>query len=115
MSFICVRIKNHFHINGFALSLALKQRVRATRKFWKLQGRGKRETNFTPITGTRISTTTSPAETNKQRVCLLRRTVNIGNDPVGYAKEECSIYVATEIFRNLLVNPLSPEIHLQFP
>ena len=24
MSFICVLIKNHFHINGFALSLALK-------------------------------------------------------------------------------------------
>ena len=25
MSFICMRIKQHFHINGFALSLALKQ------------------------------------------------------------------------------------------
>ena len=25
MSFVCMRIKNHFHINGFALSLALKQ------------------------------------------------------------------------------------------
>ena len=24
MSFICITIKNHFHINGFALSLALK-------------------------------------------------------------------------------------------
>ena len=68
---------------------------------WKLQGLGKRETNFTPITGTRISTTNPPAETNKQRVYLLRRTVNIGNDPVGYAKEACSIYVTTEIFRNL--------------
>ena len=25
MSFICMRIKHHFHISGFALSLALKQ------------------------------------------------------------------------------------------
>ena len=25
--FICMRIKNHFHINGFALSLALKQKL----------------------------------------------------------------------------------------
>ena len=32
MRFICMRIKNHFHINGFALSLALKQRLEAT---WK--------------------------------------------------------------------------------
>ena len=31
MRFICMRIKNHFHINGFALTLALKQRVEATR------------------------------------------------------------------------------------
>ena len=30
MSFIRVEIKNHFHINGFALSLALKQKVGAT-------------------------------------------------------------------------------------
>ena len=30
--FICMRIKNHFHINGFALSLALKQKLGATRK-----------------------------------------------------------------------------------
>ena len=29
MSFICMRIKNHFHFKGFALSLALKQRFRA--------------------------------------------------------------------------------------
>ena len=28
-SFICVRVKTHFHINGFALSLALKQRLGA--------------------------------------------------------------------------------------
>ena len=32
MSFICMRIKRHFHINGFAPSLALKQRFGATRK-----------------------------------------------------------------------------------
>ena len=33
MSFICVRIKTYFHINGFALNLALKQRVGATRNW----------------------------------------------------------------------------------
>ena len=33
MSFISIRIKKHFHINGFALSLALKQRLGATRKW----------------------------------------------------------------------------------
>ena len=32
MSIICIRIKNHFHINGFPLSLALRQRLGATRK-----------------------------------------------------------------------------------
>ena len=32
MSFICIIIKNHFHINGFALSLALKVRFFGT---WK--------------------------------------------------------------------------------
>ena len=30
MSFICVRITNHFHINAFTLSLALKQRLLVT-------------------------------------------------------------------------------------
>ena len=35
MSFICIIIKNHFHINGFALSLALKVRFFGTRK-WPL-------------------------------------------------------------------------------
>ena len=30
--FTCMRIKNHFHINGFALSLALEQKLRTTRK-----------------------------------------------------------------------------------
>ena len=33
MSFICMRLKNHFHINGFALSLAFKQRSRSTQKW----------------------------------------------------------------------------------
>ena len=32
MSFICIVIKNHFRINGFALSLALKVRFFGTRK-----------------------------------------------------------------------------------
>ena len=32
-SFICIIIKNHFHINGFALSLALKVRFFGTRKW----------------------------------------------------------------------------------
>ena len=33
MSFIYITIKNHFHINGFALSLALKVRFFGTRKW----------------------------------------------------------------------------------
>ena len=33
MSFICIIIKNHFHINGFALSLVLKVRFFGTRKW----------------------------------------------------------------------------------
>ena len=33
MCFICTRIKNHFHINGFTLSLALKQRLWATHEW----------------------------------------------------------------------------------
>ena len=33
MSFICIIIKNHFHINGFALRLALKVRFFGTRKW----------------------------------------------------------------------------------
>ena len=33
ISFICIIIKNHFHINGFALSLALKVRFFGTRKW----------------------------------------------------------------------------------
>ena len=36
MKFICMRIKNHSHINGFALSLALKQRLEATGK-WPIE------------------------------------------------------------------------------
>ena len=33
MSFICMIIKNHFHINGLALSLTLKVRFFGTRKW----------------------------------------------------------------------------------
>ena len=33
MSLICIIIKDHFHINGFALSLALKVRFFGTRKW----------------------------------------------------------------------------------
>ena len=33
MSFLWMKIKNHFQINGFALSLALKQRLEATRRW----------------------------------------------------------------------------------
>ena len=38
MSFICIIIKTHFHINGFALSLALKVRFFGTRKWPILLG-----------------------------------------------------------------------------
>ena len=34
MSFVCMKIYNHFHINGLALSLALKQRLGTTRKWF---------------------------------------------------------------------------------
>ena len=33
MSFISMRIKNHFHISVFALSLALKRRLEVTQKW----------------------------------------------------------------------------------
>ena len=33
MSFICMRMKNHFHIKGWALNLVLIQRPRGTRKW----------------------------------------------------------------------------------
>ena len=33
INFICIIIENHFHINGFALSLALKVRFFGTRKW----------------------------------------------------------------------------------
>ena len=36
MSLICMRIKNHFHVNGFVLSLALNQRLEATPK-WPIE------------------------------------------------------------------------------
>ena len=35
MNFICRRIKDHFHVIGAAFSLALKQRLGATRKWPK--------------------------------------------------------------------------------
>ena len=37
MSFICIIIENHFHINGFPLSLVLKVRFFGTRK-WPILG-----------------------------------------------------------------------------
>ena len=33
MSFICMKTKNQSHINGFAISLPLKQRLRAKRRW----------------------------------------------------------------------------------
>ena len=39
MSFICMKLKKYFHINGSALSLSLKQRLEATRKwpfYWQI-------------------------------------------------------------------------------
>ena len=33
MCFICTRVKNHFHISGFTLGLALKQRLWATHEW----------------------------------------------------------------------------------
>ena len=36
MSLICVTIKNHFYVNGFALGLALNQRLEATPK-WPIE------------------------------------------------------------------------------
>ena len=36
IKFICMRIKNHFHINGFTLSLTLKQRLESTWK-WSIE------------------------------------------------------------------------------
>ena len=38
MSFICMGMKNHFHINGFALSLALKQRLGAKMAYLAVTG-----------------------------------------------------------------------------
>ena len=37
MSFICKKIKNHFQINGFVLSLALKLRLKVTQKWLIVQ------------------------------------------------------------------------------
>ena len=36
MNFNCMRIKNYFHVNSFALSLALRQRLGANQK-WPIQ------------------------------------------------------------------------------
>ena len=36
MSFICMRMETHFHMKDFALSLTLKQRLKATRK-WPIE------------------------------------------------------------------------------
>ena len=36
MSYICMKMKNHFHIDGVAVSLALKWRLEATRK-WSIR------------------------------------------------------------------------------
>ena len=36
MSFICIRIRNNYQINSFALSLALKQRFEATLSIYYL-------------------------------------------------------------------------------
>ena len=47
MSFICIIIKTHFHINGFALSLALKVRFFGTRK-WPIL---KKQEMLTPLHG----------------------------------------------------------------
>ena len=35
MNFNCLRLKNHLYINSFSLSLALKRRLAATRK-WQM-------------------------------------------------------------------------------
>ena len=43
MCFICMRVKNHFHVNGFALSLALKQRLEAT---WNTRYRNDKQMYF---------------------------------------------------------------------
>ena len=47
MSFVCIIIKTHFHINGFALSLALKVRFFGTRK-WPIL---KKQEMLTPLHG----------------------------------------------------------------
>ena len=47
MSFICIIIKTHFHINGFALNLALKVRFFGTRK-WPIL---KKQEMLTPLHG----------------------------------------------------------------
>lgn len=49
-SFICMSRENHFHINGFALGLALKRRLRVTRKKARLPADvWKNEPAFLPL------------------------------------------------------------------
>ena len=48
MSFLCMRIKNQFLINSFALSLTLKQRFMATQKRAYLISVVKQNTYFPP-------------------------------------------------------------------
>ena len=47
MSFIFMTIKNNFHINGFALSLTLEQRLEATRQ-WPFTIKRKTRTPIPP-------------------------------------------------------------------
>ena len=48
MSFICMRMKNHFHINGLVLSLASKKRLWAARK-WPMVSRYENSINLSPF------------------------------------------------------------------
>ena len=43
-----MRIKNHFHVNGLTLSLALKQRLGATQK-WPIEVARRGEGKLLPI------------------------------------------------------------------
>ena len=48
MSFICMKMKNHFHIKGWAPTLVLKQRPRGTRK-WPISLQPDRQSDNGPI------------------------------------------------------------------
>ena len=95
-------------LDGHAFDFPPKIYLKQSEWPWKLQGRRtlRGEENAKLILPRQLEheyppRTPQPKQTNKEYVFNLRRMVNIGNDPVGYAKEACSIYVATEIFRNL--------------